>query len=74
MEKKDSSFEKDLEQLEVIVKDLENGNVDLDDAIKKFEDAMNLAKSCDDKLKKAESAISKIVGDDGSVDDFEVEE
>ncbi len=74
MEKKDNSFEKDLEKLELIVKDLENGDVNLDDAIKKFEEAMSLAKSCDKKLKEAESAISKIVGDDGSVENFEIKE
>lgn len=74
MDKKDSSFEKDLERLELIVKDLENGDVDLDDAIKKFDEAMKLAKSCDERLKKAESAISKIVGDDGSIENFEIEE
>lgn len=74
MEKKNSSFEKDLEQLEKIVHDLENGDVDLDQAISKFEEAMKLAKSCDEKLKNAEDAISRIVKDDGSVEDFQIEE
>ena len=74
MEKKNSSFEKDLEQLEKIVHDLENGDVDLDQAISKFDEAMKLAKSCDEKLKNAEDAISRIVKDDGSVEDFQIEE
>ena len=74
MEKMDNSFEKDLEKLEKIVNDLENGDVELDQAISKFEEAMKLAKSCDEKLKNAEDAISKIVKDDGNVEDFQIEE
>lgn len=74
MENKNSSFEKDLEKLEKIVHNLENGDVNLDEAISKFEEAMKLAKSCDEKLKNAEDAISKIVKDDGSVNDFQIEE
>lgn len=74
MEKKEESFEKNLEKLEEIVKELENGNVDLDIAIKKYEEAMLLATSCDKKLKEAESAVTKIVGDDKEIEDFEIKE
>ena len=71
-EKKELSFEENLEKLEEIVKKLENGDVPLDDAIKEFNEAMVLAKKCDEKLKSAEEAITKIVNNDDSVDDFEV--
>jgi exodeoxyribonuclease VII small subunit len=73
-EKKELSFEENLEKLEEIVKKLENGDVPLDDAIKEFNEAMGLAKKCDEKLKSAEEAITKIVNNDDSVDDFEVKE
>ncbi len=73
-EKKKLSFEENLEKLEEIVKKLENGDVPLDDAIKEFNEAMVLAKKCDEKLKSAEEAITKIVNNDDSVDDFEVKE
>ena len=73
-EKKELSFEENLEKLEIIVKELENGDVPLDDAIKEFNEAMVLAKKCDEKLKSAEEAITKIVNNDDSVDDFEVKE
>lgn len=73
-EKKELSFEENLEKLEEIVKKLENGDVPLDDAIKEFNEAMVLAKRCDEKLKSAEEAITKIVNNDDSVDDFEVKE
>ena len=73
-EKKELSFVENLEKLEEIVKKLENGDVPLDDAIKEFNEAMVLAKKCDEKLKSAEEAITKIVNNDDSVDDFEVKE
>ncbi|MDO4996922.1 MAG: exodeoxyribonuclease VII small subunit [Bacilli bacterium] len=73
-EKKELSFEENLEKLEGIVKKLESGEVPLDDAIKEFTEAMKLAKTCDEKLKNAEEAITKLVNTDGSVEDFKVEE
>ncbi len=73
-EEKELTFEESLERLENIVKKLESGEVPLDDAIKEFNEAMNLAKKCDEKLKSAEEAITKIVKEDGSLEDFKVEE
>ena len=73
-EKKELSFEENLEKLEEIVKKLENGDVPLDDAIKEFNEDMVLAKKCDEKLQSAEAAITKIVNNVDRVDDFEVKE
>lgn len=73
-EKDELSFEEALVNLEEIVKKLETGEVPLDDAINEFNKAMSLAKTCDDKLKNAEEAISKLVKDSGDVVDFKVEE
>jgi len=73
-EKKELSFEESLEKLEEIVKKLEVGDVPLDDAIKEFTKAMELSKTCDEKLKKAEEAITKLVKDNNEVVDFQVEE
>lgn len=50
-EKKVPSFEENLEKLESIVKKLETGEVPLDEAIDNFNEAMKLAKTCDEKLK-----------------------
>ena len=72
--KKELSFEESLEKLEVIVKMLESGEVPLDEAIDNFNEAMKLAKTCDEKLKNAEEAITKLVKDNGEVVDFKVEE
>lgn len=73
-EKKVPSFEENLENLESIVKKLETGEVPLDEAIDNFNEAMKLAKTCDEKLKNAEEAITKLVKDNGDVVDFKVEE
>lgn len=71
---KELSFEDSLESLEEIVKKLETGEVPLDDAIDEFNKAMKLAKSCDEKLKKAEEAITKLVKDNGEIVDFKLED
>lgn len=74
MEKKEICFEESLNQLEKIVKDLENGDVPLDDAIEKFNTAMKLASSCNEKLKNAEESINKILNKKGELEDFKIEE
>lgn len=73
-EEKELSFEESLNNLEEIVKKLETGEVPLDDAINEFNKAMKLAKSCDDKLKSAEDAITKLVSDTGEIKVFKIED
>lgn len=70
---KEKNFEESLSELEEIVKDLENGNVPLDDAITKFNEAMKIAKNCNEKLNKAEESVNKILNKDGTLEDFKVE-
>lgn len=67
-------FEEALEKLEKIVKNLEEGDVELDKAIDEFNEAVKLIKVCDDKLKEADKAINKILDKEGNLKDFEVEE
>ena len=64
------SCEESLEKLEEIVNKLENGDVPLDDAIDEFNKAMQLVKTCNDKLNSAEEAIAKIVQENGEVIEF----
>ncbi len=73
-EEKELSFEENIKKLETIVKELESGEVPLDDAINKFKEASNIAKVCDKKLKNATDSINKIMTNDGSLEDFSVEE
>ena len=53
MSKEEKSFEEKLSELEVIVKELESGNVDLDNAINKYTEAMKSASDCSKKLDEA---------------------
>jgi exodeoxyribonuclease VII small subunit len=50
-------FEKALEKLEKIVEDLENGNIALDEALKKYEEGVNLSRICQKRLAQAEKKI-----------------
>lgn len=70
----EKTFEESLVELENIVKELESGNVSLDDAINKYSDAMKLAKSCSDKLNRATEKVNQILKENGVLEDFEIEE
>lgn len=71
---KEKTFEENLKNLESLVKELETGNVPLEDAIKKYTEAMTLAKNCSDKLNEATNSVNKILSSDGELKDFEVKE
>ena len=73
MEKKEMKFEEKIEELETLVKALENGDVPLDEAIDYFTKATKLASSCDKDLKEAEKALTSIVNEDGTLSEFKGE-
>ena len=68
------TFEENLTELESIVKELEMGNVDLDKAIAKYSEAMQLAKICGDKLNNAKESINKILTENNTLEDFSIED
>ena len=70
-EQKNKSFEESLTELESIVKELE---VDLDQAISKYSEAMKLAKTCGDKLNDATSKVNKILTENNTLEDFEIKD
>ena len=61
MEKK--SFEETLKALESIVKDLENKDIPLDEAVKKYQLGLELSKSCYQMLEEAQALIVKEIKD-----------
>ena len=67
-------FEELMSELENIIKDLESGNTDLESSIKKYTEAMKIVKVCNDKLTSATDAVNKILKENGSLENFEVEE
>lgn len=74
MDKKEVKFEDKIRELEKIVVELENGEVDLDDAIEKYTKAMKLAKECSDKLTEVTDKVNKIMLENGQIEEFHVEE
>ena len=70
---KEKSFEEKIKELENIVNELETGEIDLDSSIDKYTSAMKLVKECDEKLKKVEEQVNKIVAENGSLETFEIE-
>ena len=72
--KEELSFEESLEKLETIVKELESGNAKLDESIKKYTEAMELASNCSKTLDDATKTVNKILKENGSLEDFNIEE
>jgi exodeoxyribonuclease VII small subunit len=67
------TFEEQIKELEEIVSDLESGNTTLDDSIEKYTQAMKLVNDCDKKLKNIEEKVTKILKENGNLEEFEVE-
>lgn len=76
MEKKDKevNFEENIKKLEEIVRELESGNVPLDDALNKFNEAYKLSQECDNKLKEVSDSLNKVLNKDGNLEEFKIEE
>lgn len=70
---KEMTFEEKIKELEKVVNELESGEIDLDSSIEKYTSAMKLVKECDEKLKNVEEQVNKIVSENGTLEDFQVE-
>ena len=66
------SFEENLEELEKIVIDLEKGELNLDESVKRFEEGISISKECNKMLEDAEKKITILFknGDDVKEEDF----
>lgn len=73
MEENEMTFENALASLEKIVKELEQGT-ELEKAIDKYTEAMQLIKFCNEKLNSATDKVNKILNEDGTLTDFKIEE
>lgn len=58
------TFEATIEELDTIVANLENGDLSLDDALKKFERGITLARAGQAKLSDAEQRVSLLLRND----------
>ncbi|RWR15082.1 exodeoxyribonuclease VII small subunit [Siminovitchia fortis] len=67
------TFEEALEQLEMIIKRLEEGDIPLEEALEIYQKGMELSKACHDKLKYAEEKLTKVLTENGE-EEFHVSE
>lgn len=67
-------FEELMELLENTVRELEDGNVELDDSINKYTEAMKIVKACNERLENATKAVNKVLSENGELEDFKLEE
>lgn len=75
--KKTFNLEKALDDLEVLVEELESGDLPLEKAMKKFEEGIKLTRGCQTALKDAEQKVEvllKSAGGEESLADFIAED
>lgn len=59
-------FEQALERLEALVEALEDGELDLEESLRRFEEGVKLVRSCSDRLHQAELRVKQLeAGSDG---------
>lgn len=71
---KEQTFEEKLTTLESIVTQLEKGEIPLEQAIEVFQKGVALSKELQKSLQTAEQSLTKIVQDDGQIQDFQSED
>lgn len=72
--KEDVKFEDNLVELENIVRKLESGDVELEDAIAEFQKGMKISETLKKTLNEAEETLVKIVGKNDQESDFSPEQ
>lgn len=63
-------FEESVTELEAIVKQLEKGDLTLEESLKQFEKGIGLARRCQDVLNKAEQRIEVLTHSSLSIEDI----
>ena len=74
--KKTVNLEKALNDLEVLVEELESGDLPLEKAMKKFEEGIKLTRGCQAALKEAEQKVEILLKSAGGeeLEEFEVDD
>lgn len=63
----ETGFEASMRKLEAIVEELEKGNFTLEESLQKFEEGLELGKSCKAILDKAEAKVKMLVEERGAL-------
>lgn len=61
------NFEEAIEKLEKITQDLEEGNLSLEESLKKFEEGMRLVNFCEQKLEEVEKRVKLLMKENGKL-------
>lgn len=62
------TFETSMQKLEEVVKQLESGDLSLDESLKAFEAGVKWARQCEGKLQEAQGKVEMLVkGEDGKI-------
>ena len=74
--KKSVNLEKALGELEKLVEEMEQGNLSLEDSLKRFEKGIALTSDCQQALQNAELKVQELIEKNGKLleKDFEVDE
>ena len=64
-----ANFEENMNKLETIVADLEKGDLNLDDSVKKFEEGIKISKECNEMLEEAEKKITILLQEDDEIEE-----
>jgi len=74
--KKSVNLEKALIELEKLVEEMEQGNLSLEESLKRFEKGIALTSDCQEALQKAELKVQELIEKNGKLleKDFEVDD
>ncbi len=72
MAEKKQTFETSLKELERIVRQLEEGDLPLEESLKLFEDGVKLSRECQERLNRAERRIEVLLKDENGNPNLEV--
>ena len=65
--RKKVTFEEQMNELQEIVNNLQQGNLSLDDSLKQFKNGMKLANKFQNQLDKADETLAQLMGADGQL-------
>lgn len=72
MNEVEPTFQQELQKLDKSIRELESGRLDLDDALKRFEDGVGLTRKLRKRLDEAEGRIEQLLAD-GSTEALDVQ-
>lgn len=70
---KKETFKQSMERLDVIIEALDRNEIELEDAIKLFEEGLQLVKNCDAQLKQFEQRMNVLLADEEEEDGGDAE-